>query len=200
MRALATRPRRLALAIAMISAATLGTVSASATSASGTSTTKAATEAGASVASPLTGAPKGAPKEAPKGVGFGVLYKPTTGAPDDVNEANTAFAACMREQGQKYFPDFHASKDAKGHVGLRVKLIGKKGFDPASDAFQKALDECAPILKKVGITFPAASDLPPLPKPGKGPRSGKSLHSEPGKPGKSGGFDLPSLTSVIENA
>ncbi|SFG14762.1 hypothetical protein [Streptomyces mirabilis] len=105
----------------------------------------------------------------------------------------------MRERGQKYVPSFHASKDGSGHVRPDVRVTGK-AFDPTSDAYKGALDTCAPILKKVGITFPdpsafpAPSGLPSLPEPGEGAGTGpgKSLHIEPGTPGDPG---LPSLTT-----
>jgi hypothetical protein len=193
MRALVPRPRRLALACAMISAATLGTVSASAASASDTSTVTSAKPAASRHAEP------------PKGTALAVAYKPTAKAPGDVNTANGEFAACMRGQGQKYFPDFHASKDADGHVRLDVKVVGKD-FDPTSKEYKNALDACAPILAKAGISFPAAPDLPPLPDPGKKPpfphkehtgQKGHTEHKETGQPGEP---DLPSLSSGIESA
>ncbi|WP_405888711.1 hypothetical protein OG762_32040 [Streptomyces sp. NBC_01136] len=187
MRALATRPRRLVLAVAMISAATLGTVSASA-STSATATAVTAHNPGAPT-------PHTAP---PKGAALAIAYRPTAHAPGDVNTANGRFAACMREQGQKHFPDIHASKDGSGHIRLDVKVTGR-GFDPTSDAYKGALNTCAPILKKAGVTFPDPSDLPPLPEPGKGtgkgtgPEAGQSLHIKPGTPGEP---DLPSLTTT----
>jgi hypothetical protein len=112
-----------------------------------------------------------------------------------VNAAAGRFAACMRGERQKYFPGFHASEDGSGHARLDVKVTGKD-LGPASDAYKRALNTCAPILKKVGITFPDPSGLPPLPGPGKGvgtsPGPGTSLHIEPGTPGDPG---LPSLTT-----
>ncbi|WP_330307599.1 MULTISPECIES: hypothetical protein [unclassified Streptomyces] len=195
MPALATRPRRLALACALITAATLGTVSASAASASDTSTTP--------TVSAGSQAPKGT--KPPKGAGFAVAvaYTPTSNAPDDVNTANGDFAACMREQGQETFPDFHAAKDEDGAVRLLVRLKGDESFDPAAKSYRNALVSCAPILKKAGITFPAEPGLPPLPEPGKKP---PYLHKEKGAPGlhtEQGGSDepdLPSLSSVTEKA
>ncbi|MFD5077067.1 hypothetical protein [Streptomyces sp. NPDC058371] len=191
MRAPAIRPRRLALACALISAATLGTVTASAASASDassarTSTTDAAplnawTTGGSGVS---RGGPASEGAKPPEGAGLAVAYRPTANAPDDVNTANDRFAACMREEGQKHYPDFHASKDDAGHIRLNVKVTGKD-FDPTSDAYQDALDSCAPILAKAGITFPDPADLPPLPeKPGK--HEAPSLHKQklPGTPGK----------------
>jgi hypothetical protein len=162
MRALATRSRWLAVGIAALSAAALAAVSASAAQASGTSTT--------------TSQPH-------RATALAVAYKPTGSTPDDVNAANQKFAACMRGQGQKYYPDVHATKDGSGHAGLRVRMAGGKGFDPTSDAYQNALDACAPILKKVGITFPDAAGLPPLPgKPGKPGTKGPFVHTEKGLP------------------
>ncbi|QIY73775.1 hypothetical protein HEP84_36175 [Streptomyces sp. RLB1-33] len=69
-----------------------------------------------------------------------------------------------------------------------------KDLDPTSDAYKGALNTCAPILKKAGITFPDPSGLPPLPEPGKGAGTGpgRSLRIEPGTPGDPG---LPSLTT-----
>jgi hypothetical protein len=198
MRALATRSR-LAVGIAVLTAAALGTVSASAAQASGTSTatstTTSATMSTSTAASGTTSAPAG-------GTALAIAYHPTANAPDDVDAANDDFAACMREQGQKYFPDFHATKDDEGHVGLRVKLIGGKGFDPTSDAYKDALDACTPILEKVGITFPDPADLPPLPTPGKPGKPGKpgqeppSLHTEKG----GSGDGLPGLTTSVKIA
>jgi hypothetical protein len=202
MRALATRSR-LAVGFAVLTAAALGTVSASAAQASGTSTAPSATLS--APASTTPSAPSG-------GTARAIAYHPTANAPDDVNAANDDFAACMREQGQKYFPDFHATKDDEGHVGLRVKLIGGNGFDPTSDAYQDALDACAPILNKVGITFPDPADLPPLPAPGKPGEPGKpgqappSLHTEKGGKEKGGtrksgsGDGLPGLTTSVKTA
>ncbi|KUN45506.1 hypothetical protein [Streptomyces olivochromogenes] len=78
---------------------------------------------------------------------------------------------------------------------LDVKVTGN-AFDPTSDAYEEALDTCAPILKKAGSTFPDPSGLPPLPEPGEGAGTGtgpgKSLYIEPGTPGDPG---LPSLTT-----
>jgi hypothetical protein len=194
MRTLLTIRHRYGLATcALLSAAALGTVTASAASATGTSTTKSPTAFTASMATAKHPA-------APARGAFAVAYRPTANAPGDVNAANPKFAACMRGQGQKYYPDFHASKDAEGRVGLLVKLKGGKGFDPASDAYQDALAACAPILNKVGITFPDPSDLPPLPgKPGKGEGKGKgdngpSLHTETGDSGR------PGLTTRAQDA
>ncbi|MFC8515030.1 hypothetical protein [Streptomyces sp. NPDC057257] len=174
MRVPVTRPQRLALGIAVLTAAALGTVSASAAQASGTSTTT--TE--------------------PHHVrtGFGVSYHPTSKAPGDVNTANDDFAACMKDQGQSVYPVFHASKDAEGRVRLEVK-VGGGDFDPTSKAYKKAMKKCGPIMEKAGITFPALSDLPPLPgKPGKG---GPTLHTEKGGKGEDSG---PGLTTSFKEA
>ncbi|WP_327432059.1 hypothetical protein [Streptomyces sp. NBC_01236] len=193
MPALATRPRRLALACALITAATLGTVSASAASASDTPNT------------PTLSAGSQAPQHTrpPKGAAFAVAYTPTSKAPDDVNTANDDFAACMREQGRETFPGFHAVKDEDGGVRLQVRLKGGEDFDPTAKSFRSALDSCAPILKKAGITFPAATGLPPLPEAGKKPphlhqeKGAPGLHTEKGGPGEP---DLPSLSAVTEKA
>ncbi|MFF3616436.1 hypothetical protein [Streptomyces sp. NPDC002580] len=208
MRALATRPQRLVLACALISAATLGTVSASAASTSGRSTATAATAVALTTAEhPLrawTGEP---PKGAPPAIG----YRPTAQAPGDVNTADRAFAACMRDHGQKTFPEFHASKDKRGHVRFSVRMRAANGFDPTSKSRRAATKACAPILKKVGITFSTGSGLPPLPvpgrpggKPGTGSGGGSvggsvehGLHTEKGEPGAP---DEPSFSSVSESA
>ncbi|MGY6024343.1 hypothetical protein [Streptomyces spinosirectus] len=213
MRALATRPGRLALGIAVLTAAALGTVSASAAQASGTSTAKAPAATAASGVSVhiKTGHTEGGHTEAghikagdteaghgepPKGAGFGVAYRPTAGAPDDVNAANDDFAACMRDRGQRVFPDVHASKDAEGHVRLEVKIRGG-GFDPTSRSYRKAMRACGPIMKKAGITFPAGPGLPPLPgRPGKPGERGPVLHREKG--GSDDG--RPGLTTSVRNA
>src|SRR5438552_3146017 len=70
MRVLATRPQRLALGIAVLTAAALGTVSASAAQASGTSTTT---------------------KPHHTRTAFAVAYHPTSNAPADLNTANDDF-------------------------------------------------------------------------------------------------------------
>ena len=169
MRAPVTRPKRLALGIAVLTAAALGTVSASAAQASGTSTTEAPETVLSSVS---VGHEKGNTKGHEKGtntgrgaVGFAVAYHPTSDAPDDVNTANDHFAACMKDQGQSVFPDFEASQDAEGHVLLNVRITGGD-FNPTTKSYKKAIKTCAPTLKKVGITFPNPADLPPLPAPG----------------------------------
>ncbi|MER5380725.1 hypothetical protein ABT040_10630 [Streptomyces sp. NPDC002688] len=203
MRALATRPQRLALVCSLISAATLGTVSASAASASGESTVPTATAVTAQYPSHArtTEPPKGAPPA--------IAYRPTAHAPGDVNTADDAFAACMRGHGQKVFPDFHASKDRQGHIRFEVRMRASKGFDPTSKSYRAAVKACAPILKKAGITFSSGTGLPPLPVPGKpggehGTGSGGGsvklpprLHAEKGEPGAP---DLPSFSSSIESA
>ncbi|OPG06044.1 hypothetical protein B1R27_18990 [Streptomyces sp. GKU 895] len=165
MRALPTRPQRLALGIAVLTAAALGTVSASAAQSSGTTSADA---------------------EPPRsGAAFAVAYHPTDNAPDDVNEADDDFAACMRGQGERTFPGFHATTDEQGRVRLEVKSGATTDFDPASKSYEKALKTCAPILKKAGITFPDPADRPPLPIPAK-----------PGEPGEG----LPSLHEHTEKA
>jgi hypothetical protein len=207
MRALATRPQRLALACALISAATLGTVSASAASASDRSTATAVTATTADhrlhTATPKP--PEGAPPA--------IAYRPTAHAPGDVNIANRAFAACMRDHGQKTFPEFHASKDKQGHVRFSVRMRADKGFDPTSKSYRAATKACAPILKKAGITVSTKSGLPPLPvpgrpdgKPGTGVGGGSvggslklppRLHTEKGEPGAP---DEASFSGMAESA
>ncbi|MHC3471813.1 hypothetical protein ACYF6T_24365 [Streptomyces sp. 7R007] len=175
MRALASRPQRIALGIAVLTAAALGTVSASAAQATGTTTATTTTTTTAS-----------AHAKPHKAVGLAVAYHPTANAPDDVNAANDDFAACMKDRGQSVFPDFHASKDDEGRVRLDVTVKGG-GFDPTSKAYEKAVKVCGPILEKAGITFPDPADLPPLPtKPGQGPGSGTTRHVEPGTPAEPG--------------
>ncbi|MFF8534792.1 hypothetical protein ACF07B_23135 [Streptomyces sp. NPDC015532] len=217
MRALATRPQRLALACALISAATLGTVSASAASASDRSTVTTAT-AGTAASPRLTQHASGtAPKGSlPSGGAMPAIgYRPTSHAPGDVNAADDAFAACMRGHGQKVFPAFHASKDKRGHIRFSVRVGASKGFDPASKGYRAAVKACSPILKKAGITFSSEAGLPPLPVPGRpgkpGTGSGGSsvggsvegsgdvpgFHTEKGEPGTAEG---PSLSSVTESA
>ncbi|MFD4524208.1 hypothetical protein ACFWP7_09855 [Streptomyces sp. NPDC058470] len=178
MSALANRPRRLVLACALITAVTLGTVTASAATASEPSGTPSA--------SPGTDRP-------PIGAGsIGVAYAPTDDAPDDVNEANKAFARCMRGEGQQQFPDFHAVKADDGSVRLQVKLKGGD-FNPVTKKYRAAVKKCAPLLKEAGITFPATpGSLPGRPgRPGKG----KGERIEPGAP-----EGLPSLTGATKNA
>lgn len=208
MRVLATRPQRLALGIAVLSAAALGTVSASASSASHTARAKSHGTVVSGTTVPTAKGTGGKRHGAP-GAPIAVAYKPTSNAPGDLNAANTDFAGCMREHGQSTFPDFHASKDSEGHVLLRVKIAkgakGAKGraFEPGSSGYTKAMDACGYLLEKAGISFPHPSDLPPLPDPGKGKgESGTTRHIEPGKPGKPGKATsgLPSLTSVIKHA
>ncbi|MFD7815119.1 hypothetical protein ACFV6E_19515 [Streptomyces sp. NPDC059785] len=212
MNALATRPRRLALACALVASVTLTTAGASAATATGAAprTHAASGTYTASGTSDDRTAGKLGKHEKPGKPPAAIAYKPTAHAPGDVNAANRRFAACMREQGQKYFPDFHASKDENGAIRLEVKVIGGKGFDPTADAYQDALDACAPIMEKAGITFPDGPDgLPPLPeKPGKPGKSGTSgtsgkgeWHSkqrldESGEPGEP---DAPTLTTTAEN-
>jgi len=183
MRALATRSQGLALGIAVLTAAALGTVSATAAQASGTSTAKAPA-AKHVIAGVSVGKEKGKgerPTEPPRGARLAVKYNPTADAPDDLNAANDDFAACMKEQGQSVFPDFEASKGEDGGVLLKVRITSPD-FDPTSKSYRKALKACAPILAKAGLTFPNPSDLPPLPTP-----------TKPGKPGKAG-EEAPSLS------
>ncbi|MFF3889860.1 hypothetical protein [Streptomyces sp. NPDC001914] len=208
MRAPATRPQRLALACVLISAATLGTVSASAASASD-GTTVTATTAGTAGSPRLTRhAATGKP---PKGALPAIAYRPTSHAPGDVNTANDAFAACMRDHGQKHFPVFHASKDEQGRVRFDVRMKAEKGFDPASKSYRSAQKACAPILRKAGVTFSTGSGLPPTTVPGRpgkpGTGSGGSsaggsgelpgFHTEQEGPGAADG---PTLSGVTENA
>lgn len=142
----APRSRRLALALAAITAVTLGTVSAS-----------------TATASESTDDP---PRARP---GLAVGYEPTEKAPDDLNEANDKFAACMRGEGQTAFPDFHAEKDEDGGIRLRVQMKLDKD-DVLGKAHHKAIKKCAPILKEAGLTFPpnlapghpAGDELPKL--------------------------------------
>ena len=181
MNTMATRSRRLALGCALITAVTLGTVSASAATASGTRGTPSS-----------TGRP---------GPGIGVSYTPTANAPGDVGKANPAFARCMRGAGQKQFPDFHATRAADGSFTLQVKA-NHGGFPAHTTKYEAAIKKCAPLLKKAGITIPAAPgkpgspDSPPSPgRPGKGQGKGKGTQVIPGKPA-----ELPSLTRSPENA
>ncbi|MFD3838784.1 hypothetical protein ACFWWC_21375 [Streptomyces sp. NPDC058642] len=153
MPALSPRPRRLALALAAITALTLGTVSAS-----------------TATASDSTDEP---PRARP---GLAIGYEPTENAPDDLNEANDEFAACMRGEGQTVFPDFHAEKGEDGGIRLHVRMKAEKG-DVLGKAHRKALKKCAPILKEAGLTLP----------------------SKP-RPGHPGGAELPGLRKHIEKA
>ncbi|MEU6257546.1 hypothetical protein [Streptomyces sp. NPDC047043] len=181
MRIRTTGPRRLALGIAVLTAAALGTVSASAAQATGSSTANTRHTAESKSLKPG---------------GFAVAYQPTSNAPDDLNSANDDFAGCMRDQGQTVFPRFHAAKDEEGHVRLEVKITGGN-FDPTATAYKKAVRECGPILEKAGITFPKPGHPFPAPDPAKGAGEGGSTRIEPGRPG---GPDLPSLTSTVEKA
>ncbi|MFD8738532.1 hypothetical protein ACFV06_26970 [Streptomyces sp. NPDC059618] len=185
MRAPATRPQRLVLACVLISTATLGTVSASAASASDrttatTRTTATAGTAASAVPARQAGAGGRPGASVPSGAAMpAVGYRPTAHAPGDVNTADAAFAACMRGHGQQVFPSFHASKDGKGRVRFDVRVRAAKGFDPASKGYRAAQKACAPVLKKAGISFSTGSGLPglpPLPAPGR-----------PGGPGGPGG-------------
>ncbi|WP_329336878.1 hypothetical protein OG252_16270 [Streptomyces sp. NBC_01352] len=169
----ATRPRRLALALVAITAVTLGTISASTAAASDTS---AATD--------------DPPRGRPNRPGHAVGYEPTENAPDDVNEANDDFAACMRGEGQTFYPDFHAEKGDDGSVRLRVTLKGDRAdmTDVAGKEYREAIKKCAPVLEDAGITFPSAPDLPKHPgRPGKGELPELRKHFKSGD-------ELPSLT------
>ncbi|MGW0820949.1 hypothetical protein [Streptomyces sp. NPDC002845] len=158
MPALATRARRLALACALITAATLGTVSASAATESESSESPDGS-GGTSEPSPHSGRHHG-------GHWFGLRYEPTDSAPDDVNEANDDFAACVRDEGQEVYPDFRAYKDDDGEVRLEVTMEGRlRDLDrDALDGFRDALKECAPIMEKAGLSHPDGDDLPDRPK------------------------------------
>ncbi|MGW1069192.1 hypothetical protein ACWD4F_32365 [Streptomyces aureus] len=218
MPAQATRPRRIALAVALISAATLGTVSASAASAASASDRSAPATGTAASALITKHSTTGKPPKGglpPAGLPGAVGYRPTAQAPGDVNTADDAFAACMRDHGQKAFPAFHASKDKHGRIQFGVRVGAAKGFDPDSRSYRAALKACAPILKKAGITISSKGGLPPLPVPGKpgkpGTGSGGSsvggsiggsddlpgFHTEKGKPGAP---DEPTLSRVTESA
>lgn len=152
MRTLATGPQRLALGIAVLSAAALGTVSASAAPASHSTAVSGTTVA----------------HQTGKRPPFAVAYTPTSKAPGDLNAANPRFARCMRAQGVSVFPGFHASKGPDGGILLRVDISSRGAkFDPTSSSYQKAIKACGPILKKTGITFPNPADLPSPPTPGK---------------------------------
>ena len=188
MRALATRSQRIALGIAVLSAAALGTTAAQA---SGTATTAPRTTvvSGAGVTT-AKGSGGGTHFASPRHVAFAVAYHPTSNAPGDLNTANKDFARCMRGQGQTVFPGFHAAKDPAGHVSLQV-TVAKGDFDPTTAGYKKAVTTCGPILEKAGLTFPNPADLPPLPTPG---TAGK-----PGKPGKVTS-ELPSLTRAFESS
>ncbi|WP_262059150.1 hypothetical protein [Streptomyces sp. STR69] len=193
MRALATRPQRLALGIAVLSAAALGTTAAQASGATTTAprtTVVSGAESGSGAGVTTAKGSGGTHFASPRHVAFAVAYHPTSNAPGDLNTANGDFAACMRKQGQTVFPGFHAAKDSAGHVSLQVK-VGKGDFDPTTAGYKKAVATCGPILEKAGITFPDPADLPALPTPGK---AGK-----PGKPGKVTS-ELPSLTRAFEQA
>jgi hypothetical protein len=167
MPALAPRSRRLALALAAITAVTLGTVSAS-----------------TATASDSTDDP---PHARP---GLAVGYEPTEKAPDDVNEANDEFAACMRGEGQTAFPHFHAEKDENGGIRLQVRMGVNKGDEPVllDKAYLKAVKKCAPILKEAGITLPAEVRPP------------EGLPGLPGHSGHPDGDELPGLREHTEKA
>ncbi|MGX9886255.1 hypothetical protein [Streptomyces sp. NPDC002276] len=195
MRALATRSQRLALGIAVLSAAALGTVTTSAAQASDTATAKSprTVESGTTVVQEKgkgkgkgTGTGTAKHFEPPKAAAFAVAYHPTANAPADLNTANGDFATCMRAQRQSAFPHLHASKDSNGRVQLQVRMTGGD-FDPTTAGYKNAVKVCGPILKKAGITFPNPVDLP-LPAP-----------DNPGKPGKATS-ELPSLTRAFENS
>lgn len=211
MRPLATRPQRLALGIAVLSAAALGTVSASAAPASHVTSRVSHRTAVSGEAVVKQKGQGGKEFGSGKGTAFAVAYSPTANAPGDLNAANTRFAGCMRDQGQSVFPGFHASKGPDGGVMLRVHIKGRGAdFDPTSSGYKKAVGACGYILEKTGISFPAPGDLPSppsLPAPGKG-EGGITRHAEHGKPGAPGKpakpgkvtSELPSLTRFIEHA
>jgi hypothetical protein len=213
MHALATRPGRLALGIAVLTAAALGTVSASAAQAAGTSTATVGAgqtrAVGTGQTHALTGGPTHSGKSHDTRPAFAVAYHPTADAPDDVNSADEDFAACMREQGQSVFPRFHASKDDAGHIRFQVRVRGD-GFDPTSASYKKALKACGPIMEKAGVTFPEGPALPPPGKPGKpgkpGEPGGPGTPGKPGKEGpslhteKAGADDAPGLTAGVLSA
>ncbi|MEU6145335.1 hypothetical protein ABZ848_33930 [Streptomyces sp. NPDC047081] len=190
MSVLATRPRRIALAIAAITAATLGTVSASA--AQSTETPPAGGHQAHHSTKPVPrGGEKGHKARGEGGAGIAISYRPTANAPGDVNAVNDDFAACMRAHGEPTVPVFHATKDADGKVTLRVQGgAAAHGATPTPKKFQKALKSCAPILKEVGITISTDVDqLPPLPEPGT-PGAGA-----PGLDSKKSDDGTPSLSS-----
>ncbi|MFJ3666698.1 hypothetical protein ACIPSE_09615 [Streptomyces sp. NPDC090106] len=181
MRALTTRPRRLAVALAALSAAALGTVSASA--AQSPSPSPSSTGSGSGGGHPGRG-----------GSALAVSYEPTGNAPDDVNAVNDDFAACMSRYGVATVPVFHATKDADGRVTLRVQGgAEKEGTAPSPKKFRKALKHCAPILEEVGLTLSTdASGLPPLQAPGHG-------HDD-GGPGTSSGKEDSGAPSLSKHA
>ncbi|MFD4599772.1 hypothetical protein ACFWPQ_17290 [Streptomyces sp. NPDC058464] len=143
MRAPATRPRRIVIGIAVVSAAALGTVSASAAQ------------------SPTPGH-SGGGHPGRGGASLAVSYRPTENAPADVNAVNDDFASCMRAHGEPAVPVFHATRNAAGKVTLEVQGgPDKNGATPNPKSFQKALRSCAPTLKDVGITLSTDVDEPP---------------------------------------
>ncbi|MEV0221103.1 hypothetical protein [Streptomyces sp. NPDC050704] len=201
MPATATRPRRLALACALITAVTLGTVSASAATASDTPDSTSTASDTASKSSEHPEPPRG-------GRMFAVKYEPTDEAPEDVNEANRAFASCMREEDQSVFPSFHAYKDDDGSVRLDVKMKGRlhKLSDDGLKGFREALLKCAPIMEEAGLSLPDKDDLPDRPKlPGrpdvpKHPdRPGLPKHHEwNDENGENTEVGLPSLVTTVK--
>ncbi|MFJ9566557.1 hypothetical protein ACIRQQ_41805 [Streptomyces fuscichromogenes] len=143
MRALATRPRRIAIGIAVVSAAALGTVSA------------------AAAQSPAPGHPSGG-HPGRGGASLAVSYQPTDNAPADVNAVNDDFAACMRAHGEPAVPVFHATENAAGKVTLEVRGgPDRNGATPTPKLFRKALRHCAPVLEDVGITLSTGVDVAP---------------------------------------
>ncbi|MGY0491448.1 hypothetical protein [Streptomyces sp. WG-D5] len=156
------RRHRVLAAGALISAVALGAVTATQAAATGGDT----------------------PPKPPRSGGPAIGYQPTDEAPDDLNEANDAFAACMREHGQKTFPSFHAAKDGDGGVSFTVMMRVRGGKAPALDsaAFRKAFKACKGPLEEAGVSFPKHGHPFPhgerLPTPPKRPGDG-TWHKQP---------------------
>ncbi|MFZ3567860.1 hypothetical protein ACOKM5_12950 [Streptomyces sp. BH097] len=136
---------RLLTSGALISAVALGAVTATQASASG-------------------GGWGHTPPKPPKSAAT-IGYHPTAEAPDDLNEANDAFAACMREHGEDLFPSFHAAKGSDGGVSFVVKTRVPEGKSPraGSAATKKAFKVCKGPLEKAGVTFPNGGLVLPAP-------------------------------------
>ncbi|MFJ9040092.1 hypothetical protein ACIRF8_26350 [Streptomyces sp. NPDC102406] len=122
---------------ALISAVTLGTVTAA--SASGDHHTP--------------NPPKGGPP---------IGYQPTDDAPDDLDAADDAFAACMRDHDQDNVPALHPTKDATGGIRFTVEIRERDGKAPdvTSRAFQKAFAACKGPLEEAGVSFPEPRCVP----------------------------------------